>query len=189
MLCTCSLSIGSVEGWDVSEAVRLQIVNPPKPQCRPGRPRVRRILSQGEEIDHIHCGRCNGSGHNRQTCTNSVPLRRHQTKGHQASATTTGSWRGFKIFQLVYIKDISMIKSHLLFIVLYVTLYGYLFIYEIIIINMYLVMTRLAHMSSTMFIYFAYVSTYQHIFCLFPLCALNIAMFVGKRLWVFDIKV
>ena len=80
--------IGSEEGWDVSEAARSQIVNPPKPQRRPGRPRVQRILSQGEEIDHIHCDRCNGSGHNRQTCTNSVPLQRRQTKGHQASATT-----------------------------------------------------------------------------------------------------
>ena len=86
--------IGSEVGWDVSEAARSQIVNPPKAQRRPGRPRVRRILSQGEEIDHIRCGRCNGAGHNRQTCTNSVPLRRAQANGHQDSATTTGSSRG-----------------------------------------------------------------------------------------------
>ena len=72
--------IGSAEGWDVSEEVRSQIVNPPKPKRGPGRPRVRRILLQGEELDPIRCGRCNSYGHNRQTCTNAVPLRIHQTK-------------------------------------------------------------------------------------------------------------
>ncbi|GMN67803.1 hypothetical protein TIFTF001_036863 [Ficus carica] len=41
--------IGSAEGWDVSEEIRLQIVNPPTTKRGPGRPRVRRIPSQGEE--------------------------------------------------------------------------------------------------------------------------------------------
>ncbi|GMN21763.1 hypothetical protein TIFTF001_051151, partial [Ficus carica] len=38
--------IGSAEGWDVSEEVRSQIVNPPNTKRGPGRLRVRRILSQ-----------------------------------------------------------------------------------------------------------------------------------------------
>ena len=79
--------IGSAEGWDVSEEVRSVIVHPPKPKRRPGRPRVRRILSQGEEPDPIRCGRCNSYGHNRQTCTNSVPLRVRQRKTPQISGT------------------------------------------------------------------------------------------------------
>ncbi|GMN59607.1 hypothetical protein TIFTF001_028698 [Ficus carica] len=37
--------IGSTENWDVFEEVRSQIVNPPNTKRRPGRPRVRRILS------------------------------------------------------------------------------------------------------------------------------------------------
>ncbi|GMN63707.1 hypothetical protein TIFTF001_032790 [Ficus carica] len=45
--------IGCAEGWDVFEEVRSQIVNPPNTKRRPGRPRVRRILSQGEEHEHI----------------------------------------------------------------------------------------------------------------------------------------
>ncbi|GMN67343.1 hypothetical protein TIFTF001_036405 [Ficus carica] len=56
--------IGSVEGWDVPEEVRSQIVNPPNTKRGSGRPRVRRILSQGEEHESIRCGRCNGYGHN-----------------------------------------------------------------------------------------------------------------------------
>ncbi|GMN70934.1 hypothetical protein TIFTF001_052591 [Ficus carica] len=71
--------IGSAEGWDVSEEVSLQIVNPPTTKRGPGRPRVRRIPSQGEEHEPIRCGGCNGYGHNRQTCTNSVPLRKRPT--------------------------------------------------------------------------------------------------------------
>ena len=71
--------IGSPEGWDVSEEVRLRIVNPPTTKRGPGRPRVRRIPSQGEEQEPNRCGRCNGYGHNRQTCTNSVPLRKRPT--------------------------------------------------------------------------------------------------------------
>ncbi|GMN29149.1 hypothetical protein TIFTF001_051706 [Ficus carica] len=71
--------IGSAEGWDVSDEVSLQIVNPPTTKLGPGRPRVRRIPSQGEEHEPIRCGRCNGYGHNRQTCTNSVPLRKRPT--------------------------------------------------------------------------------------------------------------
>ncbi|GMN47892.1 hypothetical protein TIFTF001_017065 [Ficus carica] len=57
--------IGSAEGWDVSEEVRSQIVNPPNTKRGPGRPRVRMILSQGEEHEPIRCGRCNSYGHNR----------------------------------------------------------------------------------------------------------------------------
>ncbi|GMN65586.1 hypothetical protein TIFTF001_034654 [Ficus carica] len=71
--------IGSAEGWDVSEKVRLQIVNPPTTKRGPRRPRVRRIPSQGEEHEPNRCGRCNGYGHNRQTYTNSVPLRKRPT--------------------------------------------------------------------------------------------------------------
>ncbi|GMN61855.1 hypothetical protein TIFTF001_030932 [Ficus carica] len=72
--------IGRAEGWDVSEEVSLQIVNPPTTKCGPGRPQVRRIPSQGEEHELNRCGRCNGYGHNRQTCTNSVPLRKRPTR-------------------------------------------------------------------------------------------------------------
>ncbi|GMN60452.1 hypothetical protein TIFTF001_029541 [Ficus carica] len=71
--------IGSAEAWDVSEEVSLQIVNPPTTKRGLGRPRVRRIPSQGEEHEPIRCGRCNGYRHNRQTCTNSVPLRKRPT--------------------------------------------------------------------------------------------------------------
>ncbi|GMN45026.1 hypothetical protein TIFTF001_014208, partial [Ficus carica] len=51
--------ISSTDGWDVPEEVRSQIVNPPKTKRGPGRPRVRRILSQGEEHKSIRC-----DGHN-----------------------------------------------------------------------------------------------------------------------------
>ncbi|GMN31175.1 hypothetical protein TIFTF001_050717 [Ficus carica] len=58
--------IGSAEGWDVSEEVRYQIVNPPKPKRGPGRPRVCRILSQGEELDpNRFYIVCKNHGHNR----------------------------------------------------------------------------------------------------------------------------
>ncbi|GMN64858.1 hypothetical protein TIFTF001_033921 [Ficus carica] len=57
--------IDSAEGWNVSEEVRLQIVNPPNTKRGSGWPRVRRILSQGEEYEPIRCGRCNDYGHNR----------------------------------------------------------------------------------------------------------------------------
>ncbi|GMN45101.1 hypothetical protein TIFTF001_014303 [Ficus carica] len=83
--------IGSAEGWDVPEEVRSQIVNPPNTKRGPGRPRVRRILSQGEEHESIWCGRCNGYGHNRQTCTNSVPLRVRPTTRSQQSFTNPSS--------------------------------------------------------------------------------------------------
>ncbi|GMN66773.1 hypothetical protein TIFTF001_035834 [Ficus carica] len=83
--------IGSAEGWDVPEEVRSQIVNPPNTKRGPGRPRVRRILSQGEEHEPIRCGRCNGYGHNRKTCTNSVPLRVRPTTRSQQSFTTPSS--------------------------------------------------------------------------------------------------
>ncbi|GMN48392.1 hypothetical protein TIFTF001_017566 [Ficus carica] len=56
--------ISSAEGWDVSEEVRSQVVNPPKTKRGLGRPRVTRILSQGEELETIQCSRCHGYGHN-----------------------------------------------------------------------------------------------------------------------------
>ncbi|GMN48651.1 hypothetical protein TIFTF001_017807 [Ficus carica] len=83
--------IGSAEGWDVPKEVRSQIVNPPNTKRGPSRPRVCRILSQGEEHEPIRCGRCNGYEHNRQTCTNSVPLRVHPTTRSQQSFTTPSS--------------------------------------------------------------------------------------------------
>ena len=67
--------IGSREGWDVPEDVRNRVINPPKTKRRPGRPKVTRILSQGEVPETIRCSRCHTYGHNRQTCTNPVPLR------------------------------------------------------------------------------------------------------------------
>ncbi|GMN69703.1 hypothetical protein TIFTF001_038749 [Ficus carica] len=84
-------SIGNAEGWDVPEEARSQIANPPNTKRGPGRPRVRRILSQGEEHEPIRCSRCNGYGHNRQTCTNSVPLRVRPTIRSQQSFTTPSS--------------------------------------------------------------------------------------------------
>ncbi|GMN67356.1 hypothetical protein TIFTF001_036414 [Ficus carica] len=83
--------IGSAEGWDVPEEVISQIVNHPNTKRGPGRPRVRRILSQGEEHEPIRYGRCNGYGHNRQTCTNLVPLQVHPTTRSQQSFTTPSS--------------------------------------------------------------------------------------------------
>lgn len=79
--------IGSADGWDVPEEVRSQIVNPPKTKRGPGKPRVRRILSQGEEHESIRCGRCNGYGHNRQIYTNSVPLRTISTRSKPSFST------------------------------------------------------------------------------------------------------
>ncbi|GMN69085.1 hypothetical protein TIFTF001_038140 [Ficus carica] len=80
-----------LKGWDVSEKVKSQIINPPNIKRGPGRPRVRRILSQGEEHETIRCGRCNGYGHNRQTSTNSVSLRIRPTTRSQTSFTTPSS--------------------------------------------------------------------------------------------------
>ncbi|GMN71753.1 hypothetical protein TIFTF001_055181, partial [Ficus carica] len=79
--------IGSADGWDVPEEVRSKIVNPPNTKRGPGRPRVRRILSQGEEHESVRCGRCNGYGHNRQTCTNLVPLRIRPTRSNPSFST------------------------------------------------------------------------------------------------------
>ncbi|GMN61249.1 hypothetical protein TIFTF001_030411 [Ficus carica] len=56
--------IGKAEGCDVPEEVISQIVNPPNTKRGPGRPRVRRLLSQCKEHEPIRCGRCNGYEHN-----------------------------------------------------------------------------------------------------------------------------
>ena len=66
--------LGSSSGWDIPEETSSRIVQPPMTKRKPGRPKMKRILSQGEEAQTIRCSRCEQYGHNRQTCTNSIPL-------------------------------------------------------------------------------------------------------------------
>ncbi|GMN22718.1 hypothetical protein TIFTF001_051246 [Ficus carica] len=49
--------IGSAEGKNVSEEVRSQVANPPKTKRGLGRPRVTRILSQGDKPETIRCSK------------------------------------------------------------------------------------------------------------------------------------
>ncbi|KAL7191735.1 hypothetical protein ACSBR2_023756 [Camellia fascicularis] len=45
------------------------IIHPPVVKRPPGRPKKKRILSRGEEVQLIRCGRCQRMGnHNRKTC-------------------------------------------------------------------------------------------------------------------------
>ncbi|KAL7184881.1 hypothetical protein ACSBR2_026932 [Camellia fascicularis] len=45
------------------------VIQPPSVKRPPGRPKKKRILSQGEEVQQIRCGRCQRMGnHNRTTC-------------------------------------------------------------------------------------------------------------------------
>ncbi|KAL7243736.1 hypothetical protein ACSBR1_016038 [Camellia fascicularis] len=45
------------------------VIHPPFVKCPPGRPKKKQILSRGEEMQQIRCGRCQCMGtHNRKTC-------------------------------------------------------------------------------------------------------------------------
>ncbi|EOA14825.1 hypothetical protein CARUB_v10028135mg [Capsella rubella] len=63
---------------DIPPVVHEVPVNPPKEKRGGGRPRKKRIPSQGEKrrvkkrVKPIRCGRCNGTGHNRKTCSNLI---------------------------------------------------------------------------------------------------------------------
>ena len=60
--------------WEFARLCRQLLSCSPTPHVRrpPGRPRQRRIESQFSHKRAIHCSRCNGIGHNRSKCNNSL---------------------------------------------------------------------------------------------------------------------
>ncbi|KAK3204922.1 hypothetical protein Dsin_018968 [Dipteronia sinensis] len=66
--------MGDQSDWIIPEDVRCKVVYPPVGGRSAGRPRKRRIPSVGEEVAHNKGSQCKGSGHNRQTCKNPIPL-------------------------------------------------------------------------------------------------------------------
>jgi hypothetical protein len=64
--------VGPPSSWNVSEEARSVVITPPATRRPVGRRRKRRVLSKGEVMVTVKCGRCNGRGHNRQTCTNPI---------------------------------------------------------------------------------------------------------------------
>jgi hypothetical protein len=67
--------VGEKCDWDVPEEVKNRVVKAPETRIPAGRPRRRRIPSVGERVRSSTCTRCGVSGHNRQTCRNTVSLR------------------------------------------------------------------------------------------------------------------
>nr|GMN20634.1 hypothetical protein TIFTF001_051048 [Ficus carica]GMN20647.1 hypothetical protein TIFTF001_051050 [Ficus carica] len=76
--------IGSAEGKNVSEEVRSQVANPPKTKRGLGRPRVTRILSQGDKPETIRCSKWTQPAN----LYNQVPLRTGPTTRSHRSLTT-----------------------------------------------------------------------------------------------------
>ncbi|TXG48698.1 hypothetical protein EZV62_024573 [Acer yangbiense] len=66
--------VGDQSDWIIPEDVCCKVVYPPVGGRSAGRPHKQRIPSVGEEVVHNKCSRCKGSGHNRQTCKNPIPL-------------------------------------------------------------------------------------------------------------------
>ena len=66
--------VGNKSEWDVPEHVQNKIVLPPIRQIVPVRRNMVRIPSVGEDAIRKKCTRCKGSGHNRSTCKNPIPL-------------------------------------------------------------------------------------------------------------------
>ena len=66
--------VGHEDYWKTTEETTKMIVLPPIMRTPGGRPRKRRIPSQGEEGVRLKCGRCGASGHNRKTCKNPIPV-------------------------------------------------------------------------------------------------------------------
>ena len=62
------------ELWVIPEDVQSRVVRPPNAKVMPGRRKKLRIPSQGEDIIRRKCSRCSGTGHNKSTCKNNVPL-------------------------------------------------------------------------------------------------------------------
>lgn len=67
--------IGTEHGIQIPEEVKNRVVRKPVPNLKPGRPKTKRMLSTGEAPSRQKCSRCDQSGHNRQTCRYSIPVR------------------------------------------------------------------------------------------------------------------
>ncbi|RYE20793.1 MAG: hypothetical protein EOP45_10500 [Sphingobacteriaceae bacterium] len=66
---------GDISSWNIPPEVENIKVLPPQHKARAaGRPKKRRIPSQGEDIIRRKCTRCGQIGHNRQTCNSATPL-------------------------------------------------------------------------------------------------------------------
>ena len=64
-----------ISSWVIPPEVENIVVLPPEHAARAaGRPKKRRIPSQGEEVRRRKCARCGVLGHNRQTCSSATPL-------------------------------------------------------------------------------------------------------------------
>ncbi|RYE17324.1 MAG: hypothetical protein EOP45_16000 [Sphingobacteriaceae bacterium] len=72
---------GSAKAWDIPVEVKQFKLLPPHFNSRPaGRPKKRRILSQGEVPSGRKCSRCGKEGHNRKTCDDPVPLSQRSSR-------------------------------------------------------------------------------------------------------------
>ena len=83
--------LGSSSGWDVPEEISSRIVEPPMTKCKPGRPKMKMILSQDEETQTIRSSRCEQYGHNRKTCSNPIPLCSYQASHSTVFERTASS--------------------------------------------------------------------------------------------------
>ena len=63
--------VGDIDQWEVPQKVQTRVVRPfDMRQRSAGRPRKKRILSQGEDRIQYKCRRCGRRGHNRAKCKN-----------------------------------------------------------------------------------------------------------------------
>ncbi|RYE21854.1 MAG: hypothetical protein EOP45_09050 [Sphingobacteriaceae bacterium] len=66
---------GNIQTWIIPPEVANFVIQPPTHRARAaGRPKKRRIPSQGEEPIRRKCSRCGEVGHNRTTCSSQFPL-------------------------------------------------------------------------------------------------------------------
>ena len=80
--------VGDVMQWEVPNDVQMMVVLPSDNRRRAvGRPRKKRILSQGEDKKRYKCGRCKQVGHNRAWCTELIA---HE---NDVSTSSGGHWQ------------------------------------------------------------------------------------------------
>ncbi|GJU25263.1 hypothetical protein Tco_1163884 [Tanacetum coccineum] len=77
--------VGEVSSWQRPNY--LPVVKPPHMDKKPsGRPKsTNSIRSQGEEPVIVRCGRCNGCGHNREGCRETIPYKKAKISARGSS--------------------------------------------------------------------------------------------------------
>nr|GEX82016.1 transposase, MuDR, MULE transposase domain protein [Tanacetum cinerariifolium] len=74
-----------VQRWYYERQKNFRVVKPPLMDKKPaGRPKsTTRIISQGEELVPVRCGRCDTRGHNRNSCRETIPQKKAKTRYSQ----------------------------------------------------------------------------------------------------------